>query len=94
LYVDYATDGKRISTLHLPVEIYSMAQDSYLLRFWHTPNNETWRATLISVDPEGREQHFGTVDDLLVYLQWAYSSTQGMADAMSTIGEKSKRLND
>jgi hypothetical protein len=58
-----------------------MAQRSYLLRFWRTPNSEDWRATLVSVTPDATELHFTTVEELLIYLRRSYLPLAELAEA-------------
>lgn len=58
-----------------------MVQNSYLLRFWRTHQDGSWRATLITVDSAATEQHFTTVTDLLIHLSREYPSYLGLAYA-------------
>jgi hypothetical protein len=50
-----------------------MLQTAYLLRFWRTSLRDDWRATLIAVGEETREQHFANLDDLYHHLQETYA---------------------
>ena len=54
-----------------------MLQCSYVVRFWRSQPYESWRATLIRVDPEVVEQHFTSAQDLLAYLGSAYPALPG-----------------
>lgn len=52
-----------------------MRQNSYLLRFWHTAQSDTWRATLITVAANSVEHHFNSMDELFCHLREVYEST-------------------
>lgn len=56
-----------------------MVQDSYLLRFWRTPQGEEWRITLITVSSCASEQHFISVADLFDHLYGIYQSPAVLA---------------
>jgi hypothetical protein len=66
-----------------------MAQTSYLLRFWRTSDSNDWRVTLVSVTADAEEQHFTTVEELLIYLRRSYPSSVALPD-----WEGKKRLSD
>ena len=70
-----------------------MRQESYLLRFWRTPQGIEWRITLIPIAPDAVEQHFISVEALSRHLFDAYQSADDLTQP-ATKADEIKRLGD